>query len=262
MWLRVAVGRRALDLAAAQNAAWFGTPVPPPLSDPRKPIMKHEDAFAPLPAHFLPRPGRHDELLDGAALKTDQRRIVGLLAREPGAGDKVWGAGRRRRLHAHHRMGRERAQGGRLEGREVETYAVPGPMWVPQSWQLQVVGDPAFGAGTETVTLQSAFPQPGGATIPAAASPRGVVFVGHGTDADLAGRDVKGKIAVVRVRPEPSLFGSAEQGVAARLVEKGAVGVINASRVRATRSTSIRASPAARRRASWSAARTAGSSSR
>jgi Zn-dependent M28 family amino/carboxypeptidase len=30
------------------------------------------------------------------------------------------------------------------------------------------------------------------------------------------------------VRPEPSLFGSAEQGVAARLVEKGAAGVINA----------------------------------
>ena len=33
---------------AAQNAAWFGTPVPPPLSDPRKPIMKHDDAFGPL----------------------------------------------------------------------------------------------------------------------------------------------------------------------------------------------------------------------
>jgi hypothetical protein len=99
---------------------------------------------------------------------------------------------------------------------------------VPQSWQVQIVGDPSFGAGTETVTLQSAFPQPGGATIPGGSVTAPVVFVGHGTDADLAGRDVKGKIAVVRVRPEPSLFGSAEQGVAARLVEKGAVGVVNA----------------------------------
>jgi hypothetical protein len=35
-------------------------------------------------------------------------------------------------------------------------------------------------------------------------------------------------MAVVHVRPEPSLFGSAEQGVAARLVSLGAVGVINA----------------------------------
>jgi hypothetical protein len=71
---------------AAQNTAWFGTPVPPPLSDPRKPIMKHEDAFAPLPAHFAPRPGRHDELLDGAVLKTDQKRIVRVRAGEPGCG--------------------------------------------------------------------------------------------------------------------------------------------------------------------------------
>ena len=39
-------------------------------------------------------------------------------------------------------------------------------MWVPQSWQVQLVGDAAFGAGTRPVTLRSAFPQPGGATIP------------------------------------------------------------------------------------------------
>ena len=68
-----------------------------------------------------------------------------------------------------------------------------GTMWVPQSWQLQVVGDPAFGAGTQTVTLQSAFPQPGGASIPGGSLTAPVVFVGHGTDADLAGRDVEGQ---------------------------------------------------------------------
>src|SRR5438067_8515259 len=102
-------------------------------------------------------------------------------------------------------------------------------MWVPQSWQVQIAGDSAFGAGTESVTLRSAFPQPGGAPTPAGGVTAPVVFVGRGTDADLAGRDVAGKIAVVHIRPEPSLFGSAEQGVAAKLVDKlGAVGVINA----------------------------------
>ena len=30
---------------AAENGAWFGTPVPPALSDPRQPIMKHDDTF-------------------------------------------------------------------------------------------------------------------------------------------------------------------------------------------------------------------------
>ena len=55
-----------------------------------------------------------------------------------------------------------------------------------------------------------------------------MVYVGHGTDADLAGRDVAGRIAVVRVRPEPSLFGAGEQGVALKLAKLGAAGVINA----------------------------------
>jgi hypothetical protein len=115
-----------------------------------------------------------------------------------------------------------------LKGAQVETYPVQGAMWVPQSWKVQVLGDPAFGPGTGSITLQSAFPQPGGATVTGGALTAPVVFVGRGTDADLAGRDVQGRIAVVHVRPEPSLFGSAEQGVAAKLVGKGALGVVQA----------------------------------
>jgi hypothetical protein len=214
---------------AAENTAWFGTPVPPPLSDPRKPVMKYDDVFAPLPAQFAHRPGRFDELLDAAVLKADQKKIVGFSLESLGAGDKLWG--RRAATPAFQHtlewtVSELKAAG--LEDARVETYAVPGTMWVPQSWRLQLLGDPAFGAGTEEVTLQSAFPQPGGATIPGGSLTAPVVYVGHGTDADLAGRDVRGKIAVVRVRPEPSLFGAGEQGVAAKLAEKGAVGVINA----------------------------------
>jgi hypothetical protein len=214
---------------AADTTAWFGTPGPAPLSDPRKPIMKYDDAFAPLPAHFAHRPGRFDELLDAAALKADQKKIVGFSLESLGAGDKVWG--RRAATPAFQHtiewtVGEMKAAG--LTDAKVEPFAVPASMWVPQTWQLQVLGDPAFGAGTETVTLQSAFPQPGGVSIPGGTLTAPVVYVGHGTDADLAGRDLKGKIAVVRVRPEPSLFGAGEQGVAARLVEKGAAGVINA----------------------------------
>jgi len=215
--------------ATAQNAAWFGTPVPPPLSDPRKPIMKHDDAFAPLPVPFVRRPGRHDELLDGTALKADHKRIVGFSLESLASGDKVWGRRAATPAFMHTlewTLNEFKAVG--LKDARIETYSVPGSMWVPQSWKIEIVGDPAFGADTSTVTLQSAFPQPGGVTIQDGSLTAPVVFVGHGTDADLAGRDVKGKVAVVRVRPEPSLFGSAEQGVAARLVEKGAAGVVNA----------------------------------
>ena len=215
--------------SAADDAAWFGTPVPPGVSDPRKPVMKYDDVFAPPPVHFTHRAGRSDDLLDGAALKKDHKKIVGFSLESLAADDKVWGrrAATPAFMHAVEWTVSELKAAG-LKDAHVEPFAVPAPMWVPQSWQLQMIGDPAFGAGTGTVTLESAFPQPGGATISGGSLTAPVVFVGHGTDADLAGRDVRGKIAVVRVRPEPSLFGSAEQGVAARLVEKGAAGVINA----------------------------------
>jgi hypothetical protein len=214
---------------AADSPAWFGTPGPAPLSDPRKPVMKYDDAFAPLPAHFPHRPGRSDELLDAAALKADQRKIVGFSLESLGAGDKLWG--RRAGTPSFMRTLEwtvDAFKTAGLKDARVETFAVPAPMWVPKSWQVQLVGDAAFGAGTQTVSLASAFPQPGGASIPGGSLTAPVVYVGHGTDADLAGRDVKGKIAIVRVRPEPSLFGAGEQGVALKLAKLGAAGVVNA----------------------------------
>ena len=213
--------------SSAENGAWFGIPVPPAASDPRKPIMRYDDVFPALPTHFVHRPGRHDELLDGAALKSAQKAIVNFALESLAAGDRVWG--RRAGTPSFMRtidwvVGELKAAG--LRDAEVETFAVPTPMWVPLSWELQLVGDSSFGSGTETVALRSAFPQAGGETDGSVTG--AAIYVGHGTDADLAGRDVTGKIAVVHVRPEPSLFGSAEQGIAAKLVAKGAIGVVNA----------------------------------
>ena len=212
----------------AQQTPWFGIQLPPPLSDPRKPIMKHDDLYAPLPAQFPHRPGKHDELLDGAVLKTDHKKIVGFSLESLSAGDTVWGrrAATPSFMHTLDWVASEFHTAGLKETR-VEPFAVGASMWVPKSWKVELLADPSFGAGSVDVTLASAFPQPGGST-PEGGITAGVVYVGHGTDADLADRDVKGKIAVIRVRPEPSLFGAGEQGVARRLAERGAVGVVNA----------------------------------
>jgi hypothetical protein len=229
MTLTIAAAALAVP-RAADKPAWFGTPLPPPLSDVRKPVMKYDDAFGPVPAAFPHRSGRFDELLDAAALKQDQKKIVGFSLESLNAGDKVWGrrAATPAFMHTLEWTVSEMKAAG-LKDARVETFPVNGTMWVPQSWSVKIVGDAAFGAGTADVTLQSAFPQPGGASVPGGTLTAPIVYVGHGTDADLAGRDVRGKIAIVRVRPEPSLFGAGEQGVAQRLVEKGgAVGVINA----------------------------------
>jgi hypothetical protein len=97
MCLIVAAAVAAMPVAA-QNGAWFGTPLPPGASDPRKPIMKHDDAFAPLPVSFAKRPADHDDLLDGAALKAD--RSESMASRSSlSADDEVWG--RRAATPAH-----------------------------------------------------------------------------------------------------------------------------------------------------------------
>src|SRR5882724_401593 len=180
---------------AADTTAWFGTAGPAPLSDVRKPVMKYDDAFPPLPATFANRPGKPDALLSGAALKADQKKIVGFSLESLGAGDKVWGrrAATPSFIHTIEWTVNELKAAG-LKDAKVEPFAVDASMWVPQTWQLEVLGDPAFGAGTQTVTLRSAFPQPGGVSIPGGTLIAPVVYVGHGTDADLAGRDLKGKI--------------------------------------------------------------------
>jgi len=216
------------SVAAQKETAWFGTPLPPPLSDPRKPVLKYDDVFAPLPTHFAHRT-KADELLDGAALKRDHRAVVDFSLESLAAGDKVWGrrAGTPAFMHTLDWTASAMKAAG-LKDAHVETYPVQGTMWVPETWSVQLIGDATFGAGTQDVTLQSAFPQQGGTSTPAGGITAPIVYVGHGTDADLAGRDVKGKIAILRVRPEPSLFGAGEQGVARHLAELGAVGVINA----------------------------------
>jgi len=152
--LAVVIVAASLRLFAADSPAWFGTPVPPPLSDPRRPIMKHDDAFGPLPVQFAHRPGKHDELLDGAALKADHKKIVGFSLESLGAGDKVWGrrAGTPSFMHTLEWTASELTLAG-LKDAKVETFSVTAPMWVPQSWKVELVGDAAFGAGTQNVKL-------------------------------------------------------------------------------------------------------------
>src|SRR5436853_7330663 len=89
--IALACGLGLTSLGAQSGGPWFGTPLPPPVSDPRKPVMKYDDVFAPLPVAFPHRPGRGDELLDGAALKKDHRRIVDFSLESLAAGDTAWG---------------------------------------------------------------------------------------------------------------------------------------------------------------------------
>jgi peptidase M28-like protein len=61
------------------------------------------------------------------------------------------------------------------------------PQWIPQSWDVAVTG-----AG-KTLRLESAQPDYGAAPTPSGGLDLDAVYVGLGTEADYAGKDVKGK---------------------------------------------------------------------
>src|SRR5262249_49174199 len=65
------------------------------------------------------------------------------------------------------------------------------PQWFPQSWEVTVSG------GGKTISLESAQPDYGAVATPAAGLDLEAVYVGLGSEADFAGRNVQGKAVIV-----------------------------------------------------------------
>ncbi len=105
-------------------------------------------------------------------------------------------------------------------------------LWLPLSWQVTLLADPAFGPGTHDLVLESALPV-GPSIIAGGTLTAPLVYVGAASPAVLTHIDVKGKIAVQLVVPQGHML--FERGaVDARsedLVKRGAVGVFNLVRL-------------------------------
>jgi hypothetical protein len=88
------------------------------------------------------------------------------------------------------------------------------PQWFPRAWEVTLAG-----AG-KTIALESAQPYYGAA----ATSPEGMdleaIYVGLGSEADFAGRDVKGKAVFVF-----TMLGAPNEGAVRRAGEKGAAAI-------------------------------------
>jgi hypothetical protein len=223
----------ATGSAIAQNppapprpAAWFGVPTPGPVSDLDKPTFTaNANAYGIPPARW----GRAvPAALAGPKLMADVRTIVGFARERKAAGDPLWGRisglpGEPKTVEWA--IGRIKAAG--IANAHTEEFAVERPLYLPISWEVRIAGDAGFGAGTRDVVLQSAMPLATAKTTAAPVTGQ-LVFIGRGSPAELANVDLKGKIAVVNVVPDGSLFASREKGVAREAVTRGAVGVINA----------------------------------
>jgi hypothetical protein len=230
----VALAAARPALAQATGATpWFGVKLPPPFEPHRSPVIIGAD-YGPRPALIPPGEERFPELV-GSSIRRDVARIVGFSersreTREVGDG-LLWGritglsSGEAAMSWAAERM---EASGVPTVERQWFDQDTGASLWLPLSWELEVLGDPAFGAGTSDVVLESA--------MPANAAPMGregltapLVFVGTARPAELARIDVRAKVAVQHITPKGHLF--LERGPARakaqELIRRGAIGVIN-----------------------------------
>ena len=115
-------------------------------------------------------------------------------------------------------------------------------IWLPLSWEVRLIGDPAFGTGSEDVVLESAMPLSAGdltaGNLTAGDLAGGglgegsltapLVYVGTGSPAELAHIDVRGKVAVQKAIPQGhTVFVRSPVGPRSQdLLDRGAVAVL------------------------------------
>jgi hypothetical protein len=218
--------------AARKDGPWFGVMLPPPATSApavrvgaRPPRPTAADASAPE--------------FGGAAIKADVDTIVGFARtaranKEVGSG-QMWGriAGfPSSDATAEWAVGEFRKAGITEATTQPISQDEKSSLWLPLSWKVTMLGDPAFGAGSNDIVLESALPV-GPSSIEGGTMTAPLVYVGTASPAVLQHIDVKGKIAVQLVVPQGHMLfeRSAVDSRAEELVKRGAVGVFNLVRL-------------------------------
>jgi hypothetical protein len=180
----------------------------------------HTDIGA-APAVFAPGP--NDPELQGARIKADVRTIVGFSLESKAHGNFLWGriSGTPEYYETAHWAVEQLKKAG-LQDAHVEDFAAT--LTIPVAGEVRLVGTPEFGAGSRDVVLQSVMVGGRNAVNGTLTAP--LVYVGHATDADLAGRQIAGRIAVVHSTPNPGVYSTNENGRLAVLIQRGAAAVI------------------------------------
>jgi hypothetical protein len=228
MMLAGAVGSLATDPVEAQTTAWLGVARPSGLSLPPQ-LGVLSDARFTAPSVAAPSGEASHTELEGARVLGWLEQIVGFSHASRASGELMWGriSGISGAEPTAHWVG-ERFREAGLANVEVQRYdADEGTtMWWPDHWEVRLLGDPALGAGTGDVVLASAVPVRG-AFVEGGSVTAPLVFAGDA--GALLDVDVRGKIAVQRVKPASGAFGQRDaisEG-SQELVRRGAIGVLN-----------------------------------
>ena len=223
-------GRR--PAVARKDGPWFGLTLPAPAS--AAPAVK-VGARPPRPTAADPAAPE----FAGAAMKADVETIVGFARaarakKEVGSG-QMWGriAGfPSSDATVEWVVGEFRKAGVADVKTQIITQDEKSSLWLPLSWKVTLLGDPAFGAGSSDIVLESALPV-GPSSIQGGTMTAPLIYVGAASPAVLQHIDVKGKIAVQLVVPQGHMLfeRGAVDSRAEELVKRGAVGVFNLVRL-------------------------------
>lgn len=217
---------------APKAGPWFGVALPPQASG---------DAAVKVGAR-PPRPidaqGATPEF-NGAAIKADVETIVGFSktsqsSKEIGSG-QMWGrisGFPSSRTTVEWTVDQFRKAGITDARTQPIMQDERSSLWLPLSWKVTLVGDQAFGAGSNDIVLESALPL-SPSNLPGGPLTAPLVYVGTASPAVLQHIDVKGKIAVQLIVPQGHMLfeRGAVDSRAEALVKRGAAGVFNLVRL-------------------------------
>ena len=202
--------------------AWFGVALPGPANDGIVPAFDtvHTDIAA-APATFAPGP--KDPELQGQRLKADLRTIVGFSLKSKAKGDFLWGRiSGTPEYYETVEWAVDQLKKTGLNDAHIEDFMAN--LTIPVAGEVRLIGSADVGAGSEDVVLKSAMVGGRNAVNGTVTAP--LIYVGHASEADLIGREVKGKIAVVHSTPNPGIYSTNENGRLTVLIERGAAAVI------------------------------------
>ena len=215
-----------------QELPWFGQPLPPALEVHMAPAII--GSRGPAPA-VVPAGEEGFSELRGERIREDLRQIVdfSIASRQQQelGGQQLWGrVSGFPSAEATVNWAAEQLRAAGIADVKVQHFnqEAGASIWLPVSWEVRLLGSPAFGPNSRDVVLTTSIAL-APSSIPGGQLTAPVVFVGTGSPAELAHIEVAGKIAVQLVTPQGHLVFERDKAVpvARDLMSRGAVAVIN-----------------------------------
>ena len=159
--------------------------------------------------------------IDGLKMKDTLKEVVAISLKSRDDGNKYWGriAGSKYEGLMHDWV-EAKFRKYNLQDTHRQPFKLP-TQWFPTDWNY------TFTAAGKSYTFRSVNPSLNSPATPPAGLELDVVWVGTGTAADFAGRDVRGKAVLIHSIPAPGSMGhsAAYEHAMARASEKGAAAI-------------------------------------